>query len=112
MERVKPIVIALEDGTEYTLEFNRASVKTAENRGFNFNDIDSKLMNNLPLLFHFAFRMHHPTMTQRQTDQILFDELGGLTPEMIERLGQLYAQGYNTLINDDETKNSRVTVTM
>ena len=45
----------------------------------------------IPLLFFAAFRMHHPEVTQKDTDKILLETLHGLKPEDIQRLGELSA---------------------
>lgn len=112
MEKVSPIILTMEDGTEYTLEFSRKSVEFAEKRGFKMDELGDYMMTRVPELFYYAFRMHHPTMTKTQTDNILFDKLGGLNEEVLVRLGELFAQGYDTLINSDDSKNSKVTISM
>lgn len=112
MEKVNPIILTMEDGTEYTLEFSRKSIEFAEKRGFKMDELSDYLMTRVPELFYYSFRMHHPMMTKKQTDEILFDKLGGMSEEMLTRLGELYAQGYESLINSEETKNSKVTITM
>lgn len=111
--KVEPIRLKYEDGTEYTLEFNRKSVAYAEQNGFSIEDVAGKLMTRVPELFHYAFRMHHPNMRKDQTDAILFNDLGGLSNEQIEKLIELYGAPYETLINDSgESKNSKLTVVM
>lgn len=112
MEKVKPIILTMEDGTEYTLEFSRKSIEFAEKRGFKMDELGDYMMTRVPELFYYSFRMHHSTMTKKQTDDILFDKLGGMSEEMLTRLGELYAQGYESLINSEESKNSKVTITM
>lgn len=113
MERIDPITIKFEDGETYTLEFNRKTVKEAEEAGFRREDAGDKLMTRIPELFYYAFRMHHPNLRKPQTDSILFNDLGGLTDEMIERLIDLFAAPYTTLVNENGTpKNPKVTVTL
>lgn len=113
MERIDPIVIKFEDGETYTLEFNRKTVSEAEQEGFRREDAGEMLMTRIPELFYYAFRMHHPNMRKAQTDAILFNDLGGLTDEMIERLVELYGAPYNTLVNESGTpKNAKVTVSL
>lgn len=108
-ERLKPMVITdAENGREYTLEFSRKSVVRAEQAGLDVQQIDSKSMTMITLLFWSAFLMHHPHMTKEQTDKILFDDLGGLNGDELEYLGKLYAQPLQTLIaNDGENANPR-----
>lgn len=110
---IKPITIKDEDnGDVFTLEFNRESVKYSELKGFKIVDITDKPMTALPDLFYYAFRMHHKSLSREKVDKI-YDKLGGLTTAMIERLGALYAAPFETLIQDeDNLKNSKMTVEM
>ena len=119
-ERVKPIVLRFTDtNQEYTLEFNRATVSLAERRGFPLTPMNAEevIYNRpaevIPDLFYYAFLMHHKGMNRALTDKILYDDLGGITSEMLERLIMLHAQGYETIINDgDKPKNSTLAVEM
>jgi len=106
-EKVKPMVFETSDGTEYTLEFSRKTVEFAEKQGFSIDNLTEQMMVRVPELFYYAFRMHHPTMTRTQTDKILFEEFEGLDPDELTWLCNLYAEPFNSLINRDETKNSR-----
>lgn len=112
-EKIKPIVLTDSDnGDVFTLEFNRESVRFSESKGFKIADVAEKPMTALPDLFYYAFRMHHKTLSREKTDK-LYDKLGGLTTAMIERLGSLYAEPFNSLIQEeDELKNSHMTVEM
>ena len=112
IERVQPIIITdSETGKEYTLEFNRDSVRFAEQRGFSMADVDRQPFIKLPELFYYAFRMHHMSVSKEKTDKILFEDLGGLMDGMAERLGQLYSNPYDALINkENKPKNPNVTV--
>lgn len=111
---VKPIIITMDDNTQYTLEFNRESIKFAEMRGFNVDDVALYPMTKLPELFFYAFRMHHKNVSREKTDKILFEELGGIPEGMIERLAELYQAPFEVLsvVSEDERKNSKVKVEM
>lgn len=114
-ENVKPIVIRFDEtGEEYTLEFNRETIRFAEARGFDVDDVSKYPMSKLPELFFYAFRMHHKNVSREKTDRILFDDLGGMPSGMAERLGALYAAPFEALTNADghKVKNSKVTVEM
>lgn len=113
-EKVKPIVLKYEDGTEYTLEFNRASVKYAERQGFSADKFEKAPMSAITELFHLAFRMHHPQLSKEQTESILVDDLGGLSEQMSERLVALYNKPYEEIANDNggAPKNSGLTIVM
>lgn len=112
-ERIKPIILTLEDTKEeFTLEFNRESVKFAEARGFKPEDISNYPMTKVPELFYYSFRMHHKSVSKDKTDKIINDYFGGIAgmPEgMMGRLGELYAQPFTTL-EDKEGKKGKVTV--
>lgn len=108
-ERVNPMVITDPDtGHEYTLEFSRKTAAKAEQAGLDVNEIESKSMTMIPIMFWGAFLMHHPGMTKEQSDKILFDGLRGLTEDEMKRLGELYAATYKTLIfSEGEAENPR-----
>lgn len=108
---MKPIVLEYKDGEIYTLEFNRETVAMAEEDGFRRTDAADKLMIRLPQLFYFAFKKNHPTIQRAKTDQILFDDLGGVSEEMMDRLLELFDNPYGELINvNGKVKNPQVTV--
>lgn len=111
MEKVNPIILRdNENGNVYTLEFNRDSVRFAENRGFDINDVARFPMTKLPELFFYAFRMHHKNVSREKTDRILFDDLGGMPEGMAERLGVLYSAPFEALAGKENEKNGKMTV--
>ena len=113
MERVNPIIIRNQEtgAAQYTLEFDRKSVKWAEQRGFKVGEVTDFPLTQIPLLFFYAFRMHHKNITQDQTDAVL-DEIGGMSKAMMNRLAALYNQTMTTLLNDEEeeVKNGKYAV--
>lgn len=109
MERIKPIIIKDNESMhEYTLEFDRDSVRFAESRGFQLEDVDKFTMTKTPEFFWYAFRMHHKSVSQAQAEEIL-KKIGGMTEPVAKRLVELWVQTYNSLGNE-ETKNPEVTV--
>ena len=107
-ESIKPMIITDPDeGREYTLEFSRRTVSKTEQAGLDVNQLESKSMTMIPLLFWGAFIMHHPHMTKEQTDKILFDGLGGLNEDEMAYLGKLYAAPLQTLIASEDKQNPR-----
>ena len=111
-QTVKPIILRNDVNDVYVLEFNRDSVKFAEARGFKVQTLeDGVSLSGIEELFFYSFRMHHPNMTKANSDKILYEELGGMRPEMLERLVELYIAPFNTLITtEDSAKNSKMTV--
>lgn len=112
-ERVNPLRITDNDnGKVYELDFSRESVKFAEARGFDIDEIGKYPVTRLPELFYYAFRKNHKDVARANTDA-LFDKMGGLSNAVIERLVALYAQsGLAHVITKDEdiAKNERVTI--
>ena len=112
-KRVEPIVLRYENGTVYTLEFSRDTVKLAEEAGFKRTSIQNNEMTMIPLVFSMAFKMHHPEMTKEDTDKILFEDLGGMTEAISNKLIALYNAPYETLFNETgEVKNPGLTVVL
>lgn len=110
----EPLRFKTQDGREFILEFNRRTVQLAERNGFDVQKVDEKMMNGIPDLFFYAFKMHHAWIKKEETDRILFEEFKGLTTDEMKRLVELYTAPYDTLLHNDgegEEKNSR-TVTI
>ena len=102
-----------ETGEKFTLEFSRDSVRFAEGRGFSVGDVGDFPMTKVPDLFFYAFRKNHQNLARARTDKILFETLGGLSRDELERLIHLYSSPMESLIRDegDETvKNPKMTV--
>lgn len=113
-QRAKPIRLAdAQSGTEYTLEFSRASVRFAEQIGFDVSALATKPESNISLLFYAAFRKNHPNVSRAESDKILYQELGGLNGEELNRLTDLYIQAVDALRTvEGERKNARMTLTL
>ena len=111
-DQVKPIILHDEENQiDYTLEFNRESIRFAEQRGFDIADVGKFPMTKLPELFFYTFRMHHRNVSREKTDRILFDDLGGMPDGMAERLGALYSAPFEALSSDEgKAKNRKMTV--
>ena len=95
-------------GQEYTLEFNRASVIRAVDRGFDpakLEDGNIKTMLMLPELFNCAFDMHHGKMADKETDAIY--EMIPNKEELISALAELFAEPINTLLEDPKGAKSK-----
>ncbi len=116
-EKVKPIIIHdQDDGRDYTLEFDLDSVRFAQARGFDSDDISKYPVIKVEELFFYAFRMHHKNVSKEKTDKIFWNKLGGISnlPEgFIERLIMLYYDPINAVRSAEEIgKNANVTVEM
>ena len=109
--KVNALKITDENGIAYELDFSRESVKFAESRGFNISELLTYPQTNIPAFWFYAFRKNHKEIARKRTDELL-DLLGGLKPEEIERLVDLYNQPTETLIiiDGEARKNSKITV--
>lgn len=115
-EKIAPICITDNDtGERYELDFNREAVYFMDQHGFAVNsDTFNYPASNIPKLFFYAFRKNHRRLSQQQTDALLA-KLGGLTPEMITRLVELYTQAVsanNLQDREDLEANPHMTVEM
>lgn len=115
-EKVKPIIIRnTETGEpEYTLEFNRKSVKNAERAGFSLDDLSRFPATKIPELFWHAMRMHQNWMTLQKAEEI-FESIGGMNREgLVTRLVELYNEPMRALRDEDDgdEKNSKYILDM
>lgn len=114
-DKVNPIKLTINStGETYELDFNRDSVIFAEARQFDVDDVSTFTRTKIPELFYLSFRMHHKSLAKTQTDAIL-EEIGGLTPAMLERLMTLFRQAqYADVVQDEDdfAKNGKATVEM
>lgn len=113
--KVEPITLVFNQGKydekEYVIEYSRDTCIQAETAGFSAEKVEANPMSQIPLLFFYGLKMHHPKMTRAESDKILFDDIGGITKELAERLVELYAAPYETLFNETGTpKNPNLTV--
>lgn len=109
-DRPNPIRITDPDSGEvYTLDFDRASVRFAEQRGFKIMGVGDAPETSVSDLFFYAFRKNHKNVARDKTNKIL-DELGGLVPAEVSRLQELYAAAITSLNVEGERKNCRLTV--
>lgn len=112
-KEVKPIILKDDNnGDVFVLEFDRATIKLAEARGFKIGSLDDGLsLSTIEELFFYSFRMHQPKISRADSDKILYDKLKGMPDGMVERLVELYLLPFNSLLQDgEEAKNSTMTV--
>lgn len=88
------------EGTEYTLEFTRASVATLEKQGFNINDISDKPLTTLPALFAGAFIAHHRFVKREVIDRI-FNKMTN-KKDLVMRLAEMYNETIESLVDEPE----------
>lgn len=89
---------------EYVLEYSRQSVKTMEAQGFVIDEITSKPMTMIPLLFSGSFIKNHKGEKRAVIDTI-YDEIADKTGFM-EALITLYSETLSTLTDDSGEGNA------
>lgn len=112
-EKIIPITITDADtGNAYILEFNAESVKFAESRGFDIDDVPKYPVSKVQELFYYAFRMHHKMLPKEKIDKI-YEGILPLPEGMVARMRQLYLIPLTNMFASDgegERKNTRMTV--
>lgn len=88
---------------EYQLTFTRESVKEMESKGFRINELDTKPITMLPLLFSGAFIAKHRGTKPKLIDEI-YDEIPN-KEELIGALGEMYAETLNSLFKGNDKGN-------
>lgn len=116
-ERVNPIKITdNETNRVYILDFDRDSVVFAESRGFDWDEVGTKPGIMIPLVWNAAFRRYDKRISMEKTTSLL-EQLGGMRPDWLARLKQLYDQSLASLIadpdeNEEDGKNAKMTVSL
>lgn len=105
MSKVKPITFEYE-GTKYTLEFNRNTVRSMENQGFRVDEMQGRPMTMLPQLFAGAFQMHHRFL-KRDVIEEIYEHMGE-KEKLLEKLGELYNAPMEALFADPEEDKGNV----
>ena len=102
MSEVKPIKITdTNTGEEFTLEFDKESVRDAENRGFDIDDVAKFPISKTEELFWYAFRKHHKRVDLLKARKLL-EGIGTLPDGFLERLLALYAKPYEAFTESEE----------
>ena len=90
------------DKTEYTLEYNRQSVKTMEAQGFVLDELTSKPMTMIPMLFSGSFIKNHRGLKRALIDEI-FDNINDKNG-LMEALMEMYAETLSALTDNAEAE--------
>ena len=93
----KTINFTYED-KDYTLEYNRNSIRQMEQRGLVPEDIVTKPMTILPDLFAGAFIKNHPTIKRAKIDEIF--KLMNDKTALVESLIELYNDPIEALLEE------------
>lgn len=86
---------------EYVLEYSRQSVRTMEAQGFVLDQISSKPVTMIPMLFTGAFIKNHKGIKRSLMDE-MYEEISDKTG-LLQALMEMYADTLSTLTDDKET---------
>lgn len=91
-------IVLTHENKEYVLEYNRQSVKQMEAQGFVLDEITSKPMTMIPLLFEGAF-IKNCKGTKRKLIDEMYEGIGDKTG-LMGALMEMYAETLSTLTED------------
>ena len=102
-------IVLNHDNKEYELEYSRQSVKMMESQGFILEELATKPMTMIPMLFAGAFLKNC-----KGVKRALIDEIYKGAPDktaLVEALMELYTDTISTLTDDTEEGNVTWTLT-
>lgn len=91
---------------EYTLEYNRQSVKEMERQGFVAEELQRQPATMIPLLFEGAFVKNHRGLKRKLIDEI-YDEIPNKM-DLIGALAEMYAETLTSLMDDSNGEGNAV----
>lgn len=83
---------------DYTLEYNRQTIKTMEGQGFVLDHVTSMPATMIPMLFSGAFMKNHRGMKRALIDEI-YEDIGDKTG-LMSALMEMYAEALSVLVED------------
>ena len=93
------------EGTKYTLEFSRATIKQMENTGFTIADLNRKPATSWPIFFSGAYLLHHRKLKEDKIREIykhMTDK-----DRLMERLTEMYYEALSTLMDDPDEDDAK-----
>ena len=96
-------IVIKHDNKEYVLEYNRQSVRQMEGQGFVLDEITSKPMTMIPMLFEGAF-IKNCKGTKRKVISDIYEGIGDKTG-LLEALMEMFAETLSTLTEDNAEGN-------
>ena len=91
------------NGKEYKLSFTRETIIATENMGFNINDVMTKPIGSMTILWRGAFLAHHDSLTIAEVDELFkkVDKSG-----LLDALLDLYKAPIESLFDEENSKNA------
>lgn len=85
---------------EYTLEYNRTAAKMIQDQGFDPDQLGTKQITMVMLVFYGAFMMHHQNVKRAKMDSI-FESLTHRM-ELTKELLDMYSDTANVLSDEED----------
>ena len=95
------------EGKQYALEFTRKTIEAMERNGFRIQDINSKPVSTLPMLFAGAFLKNH-RFVKNEVIEKLFNCITN-KEELFAKLAEMYNESVETLFEEKEENEGNVT---
>lgn len=96
-------IVLTYENKQYELEYNRQSVRQMEGQGFALEQITSKPVTMIPMLFEGAF-IKNCKGTKRKVISDIYDSLENKT-DLLEVLMEMYTDTLSTLTDDNSEGN-------
>lgn len=101
-------------GREYTLEYNRATVRQMEQNGFSLDKLGEQPVTMIPMMVRGAFMKNHRFVQPDLIDEIyahITNKVGnGDENGFIHALGEMYAETVSELVDDAQVDEGNVAV--
>ena len=99
-------IVLTHNNKEYELEYNRQSVRTMESQGFVLDEITTRPVTMIPLLFSGAFIKNHrgSNAVKRAVIDEIYDGISDKTG-LVRALMEMYMETVNTLTDDSAEGN-------
>ncbi len=91
---------------DYTLEYNRQSVRMMESQGFVLEQLSAKPVTMIPMMFSGAFIKNHRGLKRALIDEI-YDEVADKSG-LLNALMEMYAETLSTLTDENEVEGNAI----
>ena len=91
---------------DYTLEYNRQSVRVMESQGFVLEQISEKPVTMIPMMFQGAFIKNHRGLKRALIDEI-YDEVADKSG-LLNALMEMYAETLSSLTDEKEVEGNAI----
>ena len=95
---MKQITVKDEQGTQYILEFTKATIIQMEKAGFVLDEVDKMPVTMMTLLVQGAFKAHHSMVSAEKIESI-YASLAN-KEKLLTKLAEMYAEHADKLVEE------------